>query len=91
MPPKLPPKMTANTTNAKTQLLMAHLSVPRVVRHDDGSASVTTSLVARTSEGGLSKDFPRALHHEVVKDMALTVIANLSNLDSFWFVIDNRD
>jgi hypothetical protein len=35
----------------------------------------------------------RALHDEGVKDVAVTVIANLSNLghDSFWFVMDNRD
>jgi hypothetical protein len=35
----------------------------------------------------------RALHEEGVKDVAVTVIANLSNLetDSFWFVMDNRN
>jgi hypothetical protein len=35
----------------------------------------------------------RALHDEGVKDVAVTIIANLSNLDhdSFWFVMDNRD
>src|SRR5262249_42222084 len=35
----------------------------------------------------------RALHEEGVKDVAATVIANLSKLDrdSFWFVMDNRD
>jgi len=35
----------------------------------------------------------RALHDEGVKEVAVTVIANLSNLDpaSFWFVMDNRD
>ena len=35
----------------------------------------------------------RALHDEGVKDVAITVIANLSKLDrdSFWFVMDNRD
>jgi len=34
-----------------------------------------------------------ALHDEGVKDIAVTVIANLSNLDrdSFWFVMDNRN
>src|SRR3974390_728892 len=45
--------------------------------------------MARTSEG-LIKDLPRALHDEGVKDTAVTVIANLSNIDrdSFWFVMD---
>ena len=35
----------------------------------------------------------RALHDECVKDVAVTVIANLSKLDrdAFWFVMDNRD
>jgi hypothetical protein len=35
----------------------------------------------------------RALHDEGVKDVAVTVIANLSKLDrdSFWFVMDNHD
>ena len=35
----------------------------------------------------------RALHDEGVKNVAITVIANLSRLDrdSFWFVMDNRD
>ena len=35
----------------------------------------------------------RALHDEGVKDIAVTIIANLSNLDrdAFWFVMDNRD
>jgi hypothetical protein len=35
----------------------------------------------------------RALHDEGVKDVAVTVIANLSTLDrdAFWFVMDNRD
>jgi hypothetical protein len=35
----------------------------------------------------------RALHDEGVKQVAVTVIANLSKLDrdSFWFVMDNRD
>jgi hypothetical protein len=35
----------------------------------------------------------RALHDEGVKEVAVTVIANLSTLDSdsFWFVMDNRD
>jgi hypothetical protein len=35
----------------------------------------------------------RALHDEGVKEVAVTVIANLSNLDrdAFWFVMDNRD
>ena len=35
----------------------------------------------------------RALHDEGVKDVAVTVIANLSKLDrhAFWFVMDNRD
>ena len=35
----------------------------------------------------------RALHEEGVKEVAVTVIANLSKLDrdSFWFVMDNRD
>ena len=35
----------------------------------------------------------RALHDEGVKDVAVTVIANLGKLDSdsFWFVMDNRD
>jgi len=35
----------------------------------------------------------RALHDEGVKDVAVTVIANLSSLDrdAFWFVMDNRD
>jgi hypothetical protein len=35
----------------------------------------------------------RALRDEGVKDVAVTVIANLSKLDgdSFWFVMDNRD
>ena len=34
----------------------------------------------------------RALHEEGVKDVAVTVIANLSKLDrdAFWFVMDNR-
>ena len=34
-----------------------------------------------------------ALHEEGVKDVAVTVIANLSKLepDSFWFVMDNRN
>jgi hypothetical protein len=34
-----------------------------------------------------------ALHEEGVKDIAVTVISNLSTLerDSFWFVMDNRD
>jgi hypothetical protein len=35
----------------------------------------------------------RALHDEGIKDVAVTVIANLSKLDndSFWFVMDNHD
>ena len=35
----------------------------------------------------------RALHEEGVKDVAVSVIANLSKLDrgSFWFVMDNRN
>ena len=35
----------------------------------------------------------RALHDEGIKDVAVTVIADLSKLDSdaFWFVMDNRD
>ena len=35
----------------------------------------------------------RALHDEGVKDVAVTVIVNLSKLDhdSFWFVMENRD
>jgi hypothetical protein len=35
----------------------------------------------------------RALHDEGVKDIAVTVVANLSQLevDSFWFVMDNRN
>ena len=35
----------------------------------------------------------RALHDEGVKDVAVTVIANLTKLDreTFWFVMDNRD
>jgi hypothetical protein len=35
----------------------------------------------------------RALHDEGVKDVAVTVIANLGKLeiDSFWFVMDNRN
>ena len=35
----------------------------------------------------------RALHDEGAKDVAITIIANLSKLDrdSFWFVMDNRD
>jgi hypothetical protein len=35
----------------------------------------------------------RALHEEGVKDVAVTTVANLSNLeiDSFWFVMDNRN
>ncbi len=35
----------------------------------------------------------RALHEEGVKDVAVTVVANLSGLetDSFWFVMDNRN
>src|SRR5215472_610707 len=35
----------------------------------------------------------RALHDEGIKEVAVTVIANLSKLDrdSFWFVMDNRD
>src|SRR5262245_11037529 len=35
----------------------------------------------------------RALHDEGVKNVAITVIANLSKLDrdTFWFVMDNRD
>jgi hypothetical protein len=35
----------------------------------------------------------RALHDEGVKDVAVTVIANLSKLDrdTFWFVMDNHD
>jgi hypothetical protein len=35
----------------------------------------------------------RALHDEGVKEVAVTVISNLSKLnqDSFWFVMDNRD
>jgi hypothetical protein len=35
----------------------------------------------------------RALHDEGVKDVLITVVANLSKLepDSFWFVLDNRD
>jgi hypothetical protein len=35
----------------------------------------------------------RALHEEGVKDVAVTVVANLSKLeiDSFWFVMDNRN
>src|SRR5215475_6013673 len=35
----------------------------------------------------------RALHDEGVKEVAVTVIANLSELDQdyFWFVMDNRD
>jgi hypothetical protein len=34
----------------------------------------------------------RALHDEGVKDVAITVVANLSKLDrdAFWFVLDNR-
>jgi hypothetical protein len=33
-----------------------------------------------------------ALHHEGVKDVLITVVANLHNLDpdSFWFVLDNQ-
>jgi hypothetical protein len=35
----------------------------------------------------------RALHDEGVKDVAVTIIVNLSKLDrdAFWFVMDNRD
>ncbi len=35
----------------------------------------------------------RALHEEGVKDVAVTVVGNLSTLeiDSFWFVMDNRN
>jgi hypothetical protein len=35
----------------------------------------------------------RALHDEGVKDVAVTIVANLSKLelDSFWFVMDNRN
>ena len=35
----------------------------------------------------------RALHEEGVKDVAVSVIANLSNLDrdAFWFVMENHD
>ena len=35
----------------------------------------------------------RALHDEGVKEVAVTVIANLSKLDqdSFWYVMENRD
>jgi hypothetical protein len=35
----------------------------------------------------------RALHEEGVKDVLISVVANLSKLelDSFWFVMDNRD
>jgi hypothetical protein len=35
----------------------------------------------------------RALHDEGVKDIAVTVVANLTKLelDSFWFVMDNRN
>jgi hypothetical protein len=35
----------------------------------------------------------RALHEEGVKDVAVTVVANLSSLEteSFWFVMDNRN
>jgi hypothetical protein len=35
----------------------------------------------------------RALHDEGIKDVAVTVIANLSKLDqdSFWYVMENRD
>jgi hypothetical protein len=35
----------------------------------------------------------RALHDEGVKDVAVSVIANLSNLDrdAFWFVMENHD
>jgi hypothetical protein len=35
----------------------------------------------------------RALHDEGVKNVAVTVVANLSKLDrdAFWFVMDNRD
>jgi hypothetical protein len=35
----------------------------------------------------------RALHDEGIKEVAVTVISNLSKLDqdSFWFVMDNRD
>jgi hypothetical protein len=35
----------------------------------------------------------RALHDEGVKDVAVTVVANLSKLDqdSFWYVMENRD
>jgi len=35
----------------------------------------------------------RVLHDEGVKDVAVSVVANLSNLDrdAFWFVMDNRD
>lgn len=35
----------------------------------------------------------RALHEEGVKDVAVTTVANLSNLEinSFWFVMDNRN
>jgi hypothetical protein len=35
----------------------------------------------------------RALHDEGVKDVAVTIIANLSKLDqdSFWYVMENRD
>jgi hypothetical protein len=35
----------------------------------------------------------RALHEEGVETVAVTVVANLSNLepDSFWFVLDNRN
>jgi hypothetical protein len=34
-----------------------------------------------------------ALHHEGVKDVLITVVANLHNLDSdsFWFVLDNQN
>jgi hypothetical protein len=35
----------------------------------------------------------RALHDEGIKDVAVTVVANLSKLDqdSFWYVMENRD
>src|SRR5579864_383986 len=35
----------------------------------------------------------RALHDEGVKDIAVTVVGNLSNLaiESFWFVMENRN
>jgi hypothetical protein len=35
----------------------------------------------------------RALHDEGVKEVAVTIVANLSRLetDSFWFVVDNRN